>query len=89
MNYRGRIDSMFCEPVALEGSYAALKRDSDRELESSNGQEGLDIFGWSAGMRRRGNTLTFSAPGQPVGDFVPFYKVGAGVPYNMYFDLLG
>jgi DUF1680 family protein len=37
----------------------------------------------------RGNGLTFSAPGQPVGDFVPFYKVGAGVPYNMYFDLLG
>ncbi|MHB8218133.1 MAG: beta-L-arabinofuranosidase domain-containing protein [Candidatus Sulfotelmatobacter sp.] len=39
--------------------------------------------------RPRGNGLTFSAHGQPVGDFVPFYKVGAGVPYNMYFDLLG
>jgi DUF1680 family protein len=43
----------------------------------------------STGMRRRDSALTFSAPGQPVGDFVPFYKVGAGVPYNMYFDLLG
>jgi uncharacterized protein len=32
-------------------------------------------------------TLTFSAPGQPSGEFVPFYAVGAGIPYNMYFDL--
>jgi DUF1680 family protein len=31
-------------------------------------------------------SLTFSIPGQPVGDFVPFYKVAAGEPYNMYFD---
>jgi DUF1680 family protein len=31
--------------------------------------------------------LTFSIPGQTVGEFVPFYKVAAGEPYNMYFDL--
>lgn len=40
-------------------------------------------------MQRGDTSLTFSAPGQPVGDFVPFYKVGAGMPYNMYFDLPG
>jgi hypothetical protein len=34
-----------------------------------------------------GESLTFSIPGQPVGDFVPFYKVAAGEPYDMYFDV--
>jgi len=31
--------------------------------------------------------LEFTAPGQPEGVFMPFYKVGANVPYDMYFDL--
>jgi len=32
-------------------------------------------------------SLTFSVPRQPAGNFVPFYSIGANVPYNMYFDL--
>jgi hypothetical protein len=31
--------------------------------------------------------LEFAAPGQPEGLFMPFYKVGANMPYDMYFDL--
>ena len=31
--------------------------------------------------------LEFAAPGQPEGLFMPFYKVGADMPYDMYFDL--
>jgi uncharacterized protein len=31
-------------------------------------------------------SLTFSALQQPAGDFVPFYAIGAGEAYNMYFD---
>jgi len=38
---------------------------------------------------RGDKSLTFSIPGQAVGDFVPFYRVAAGEPYNMYFDVPG
>jgi uncharacterized protein len=38
-------------------------------------------------VSRGDKSLTFSIPGQPVGDFVPFYQVAAGEPYNMYFDV--
>jgi hypothetical protein len=31
--------------------------------------------------------LQFAAPGRPEGVFLPFYKVGAKMPYNMSFDL--
>jgi DUF1680 family protein len=31
--------------------------------------------------------LEFAAPGQPEGVFMPFYRVGANMPYDMYFDL--
>jgi DUF1680 family protein len=41
----------------------------------------------STRVSRGGESLTFSISGQPVGDFVPFYKVAAGEPYNMYFDV--
>jgi hypothetical protein len=34
-----------------------------------------------------GKPLEFSSAGQPQGSFVPFYQVGQGTPYNMYFDL--
>lgn len=43
----------------------------------------------SARLSRGDESLAFSIPGQPAGDFVPFYKVAAGEPYNMYFDLAG
>lgn len=36
-----------------------------------------------------GQPLEFSGPGQPTGAFIPFYKVGKGMPDNMYFDLQG
>ncbi len=38
-------------------------------------------------MYRAGEALQFRATNQPTGLFVPFYKVGAGSPYGMYFDL--
>ena len=34
-----------------------------------------------------GKPLEFAAAGQPLGSLVPFYKVGEGSPYNMYFDV--
>jgi hypothetical protein len=34
-----------------------------------------------------GKPLEFKAAGQPLGTLVPFYQVGEGTPYNMYFDL--
>lgn len=43
----------------------------------------------AAAIRRNGSGLEFSAPRQPEGTFVPFFRVGAGVPYNMYFDRTG
>jgi DUF1680 family protein len=43
-----------------------------------------DLSQW---ISRRGPALEFDAPGQLHGEFVPFHKVGAGEPYNMYFDL--
>jgi DUF1680 family protein len=32
--------------------------------------------------------LSFSVRTQLTGDFVPFYQIGANVPYNMYFDIV-
>ena len=40
--------------------------------------------GW---IVRKGRSLEFDAGGQSHGPFLPFYKVGEGRPYNMYFDL--
>ncbi|HEX4030678.1 MAG TPA: beta-L-arabinofuranosidase domain-containing protein [Terracidiphilus sp.] len=34
-----------------------------------------------------GQSLEFKAAAQPLGNFTPFYQVGEGTPYNMYFDL--
>jgi DUF1680 family protein len=77
------IDKQNLKRVALVYGPVVLVQKLESVLPDISGEN-------SNGMRRRGgNALTFSAPGQPIGDFVPFYKVGAGVPYNMYFDLLG
>jgi hypothetical protein len=43
-----------------------------------------DLSRW---IERRGGALEFSGPPSPRETFVPFYKVGAGSPYEMYFDL--
>ena len=34
-----------------------------------------------------GQPLEFRGAAQPQGTFLPFYKVGKGTPYNMYFDV--
>jgi hypothetical protein len=34
-----------------------------------------------------GKPLQFQAAGQSAGTLVPFYQMGFGVPYCMYFDL--
>jgi hypothetical protein len=43
-----------------------------------------DLSRW---IERRGTGLEFTAPEASRGTFLPFYKVGAGTPYEMYFDL--
>jgi hypothetical protein len=48
------------------------------------GPAGGDLSAWLA---RRGSGLEFAGPAPDRGAFVPFYKVGGGVPYQMYFDL--
>ena len=75
------VDAQHLQRVALVYGPVVLVQKLESVLPASTGE--------ILARMPRGNGLTFSAPGQPVGDFVPFYKVGAGVPYNMYFDLLG
>jgi len=48
------------------------------------GPPGGDLSAWLA---RRGSGLEFAGPVPDRGSFVPFYGVGGGVPYQMYFDL--
>jgi uncharacterized protein len=43
-----------------------------------------DLARW---IERRGSGLEFTGPAPERGTFVPFYKIGAGTPYQMYFDL--
>jgi hypothetical protein len=43
----------------------------------------------SSSLIAAGQALEFSSPAQPPGAFIPFYKVGKGTPYNMYFNLQG
>jgi DUF1680 family protein len=46
--------------------------------------QGNDVSAW---MAASGKPLEFSSAAQPQGPFLPFYQVGRGTPYNMYFDL--
>jgi hypothetical protein len=46
--------------------------------------EPADPTGW---LGPGGKPLEFRAQARSTGTFVPFYKVGFGVPYRMYFDL--
>ena len=48
------------------------------------GPTGGDLSAW---LSRRGDALEFAGPAPDRGSFVPFYEVGAGAPYQMYFDL--
>ena len=41
----------------------------------------------SSWIVENGKPLEFNAAGQPLGSLVPFYQLGEGTPYNMYFDL--
>ena len=38
---------------------------------------------------RKGTGLQFSIDGQRQAELAPFYAIGAGTPYNMYFDIKG
>ena len=46
--------------------------------------KGENVASW---ILENGKPLEFKAAGQPLGTLVPFYQVGEGTPYNMYFDL--
>jgi uncharacterized protein len=59
-----------------------LVRNEEPRLVPSAGDPGS----W---IRPQGAALRFAAAGQPNGEFLPFYRIGAGQPYNMYFDLTG
>jgi DUF1680 family protein len=46
--------------------------------------KGNDPSAWIAAA---GQLLEFTALGEVPGTFLPFYRMGAGTPYNMYFNL--
>jgi DUF1680 family protein len=72
------IDAQHPKRVAVTFGPVVLVRDETPRLALRGGPTE-----WMVG--RPG--LEFAAPGQPEGVFMPFYKVGANMPYNMYFDL--
>ncbi len=74
------VDPQHPKRVAVTWGPVVLVRDESPRLTPS----GADPSAWIA---RRGAGLEFSAGSQPQGSFRPFYQVGAGVPYDMYFDL--
>ena len=72
------IDAQHPKRVAMTFGPVVLVRDQTPRLTLRGGSiEGM--------VKRPG--LEFTAPGQPDGLFMPFYKVGPNMPYNMYFDL--
>jgi DUF1680 family protein len=66
--------AVMCGPVVL------VRRESPALILQGSGE-------LSSQLRPTGRPLEFAAAGQPHGEFVPFYAVGAESPYNMYFDL--
>ena len=72
------IDAQHPKRVAVTFGPVVLVRDATPRLALQGGPTE-----WMVG--RPG--LEFAAPGQPEGVFMPFYKVGANMPYDMYFDL--
>jgi hypothetical protein len=77
--YGGRNDALPLLDKITDWAIANL----DRIRKPDQGTEWYTLSG------RTGKPLEFTAPQQPQGLFLPFYKVGQGVPYNMYFDLEG
>jgi len=76
------IDAQHPKRVAVMYGPVVLVRDQDPILIP----QGKDVSRW---LVPGGQPLEFSAAAQPQGAFLPFYKVGQGTPYNMYFDLQG
>jgi len=74
------VDPQHPKRVAVMYGPVVLVRDESPRLAPS----GANPTDW---IVRRGKGLDFSAAGQPQGGFRPFYTVGPGVPYDMYFDL--
>ncbi len=73
------IDAQHPKRVAVDVRPGRPRPRRDAAAEAPGRSDGVD--------GRRGPGLEFAAPGQPEGAFLPFYKVGAGMPYDMYFDL--
>ncbi len=74
------VDAQHPKRVAVTYGPVVLVRDQSPRLTPS----GANVSDWIVAS---GGNLEFSAGGQPQGGFRPFYQVGAGVPYDMYFDL--
>ena len=74
------IDQQHPNRVALVYGPVVLVRDERPVLVP----KGNDPSAWIAAA---GQPLEFTALGEVPGTFLPFYRVGAGTPYNMYFDL--
>src|SRR5208283_4528952 len=74
------IDEQHPHRVAVRYGPVVLVRNQDPILIP----KGNDISDW---IVARGEPLEFNGVAQPQGTFTPFYKVGKGTPYNMYFDV--
>jgi DUF1680 family protein len=74
------IDEQHPHRVAVTYGPVVLVRNQDPILVP----KGSDASQW---IVAKGQPLEFSGLTQPHGSFLPFYKVGMGTPYNMYFDL--
>jgi hypothetical protein len=76
------IDQQHPKRVAVTYGPVVLVRDQEPILIP----KGNAVSDW---ITARGPGLEFNGVAQPQGTFLPFYKVGSGTPYNMYFDLQG
>ena len=74
------VDEQHPHRVAVMYGPVVLVRDQSPSLNLTGND-------FSKSLIARSQPLEFSSPGQPSGAFIPFYKVGKGTPYNMYFDL--
>jgi hypothetical protein len=75
------VDPQHPERVAVTYGPVVLVRNESPRL-----PPGGDLSAFTAGA---GGSLVFTAPREPQGSFLPFYKVDGRTPYNMYFDLEG
>jgi DUF1680 family protein len=74
------IDKQHPNRVAVTYGPVVLVRNQEPILAPT----GNAVSGW---IVPSGQPLEFNGVAQPHGTFMPFYKVGRGTPYNMYFDL--